>query len=582
MYHENMPKRTFTAMHVATTRRTYKDRVYESHLLRRTYREDGKVKHQTLANLSHLPSEAIEAVRRVLSGERLIADTDAISITRSLPHGDGAAVLAMARRLGFDTLLGPPGQARNTALGLIIAQVLSPQSKACSATWFADTTFGVDLGLTGLHTDVLYDAMDYLLANKERIEKALIARHLGNDSYVYYDLSSSWVEGTKNELAAFGYSRDGKRGKRQVEYGVIATSAGLGLAVEIFAGNTSDPASFIEVAQGAKDRFGLDHVVFVSDRGMITSARIDALKQASGFGWVTAVRAPQIKELLVSGAIQPTLFDQVNLVEITCPEYPGERLVACRNPFLAASRSRKRQELLAATEQDLDKIVTSVNDRRLRAAEKIGLRAGKVLGRHKMAKHFDIQIAQDHFSYARKTESIEAEASLDGIYVIRTSEPVDVLSPQGAVATYKSLANIERNFRSMKTVDVNIRPIRHRLADRVRAHAFICLLAAHLVWHLRKAWAPLTFTDTQPPVRTDPVTPAKRSQSADIKCAARYRPDGQELRPFQGLLDHLATLTRNTCTVPGTSTTFDLLSEPTPTQKEAFELINTTIPLHLT
>ena len=568
-------------MHVVTTRRTYKDRLYETHLLRRTFREDGKVKNETLANLSHLPPEAVEAVRRVLRGERLVADTDAFAIERSLRHGDAAAVLGMARRLGFAELLGPPSPVRDAALGLICAQVLEPASKAAYTSWFSDTTLGVDLGLVGLHTDAAYEAMDFLLEHKDRIESALVRRHLSEGSFVCYDLSSSFVEGSHNELAAFGYSRDAKRGKRQIEYGVVATTEGLPVAIEVFPGNTADPKSFVEVVDATKSRFGLSHVVFVGDRGMITSARIAALREAGGFGWVTALRSPEIKALVADGAIQPSLFDEVNLCEIAHPDYAGERLVACKNPFLAAERARKRDALLAGTEADLEQVAAAVSAGRLRDPGKIGLRAGRVLHRHKMAKHFEIEIGEGRFSYSRKTEAIEAEAALDGIYVIRTSEGSDALSPEAVVATYKSLANIERGFRTLKSVDLHIRPIRHRLADRVRAHAFICLLAAHLVWHLRKAWAPLTFRDEAPPDRADPVLPAVRSASASAKAATRRRRDGQELRPFQGLLDHLATLTRNTCQVPGTVVTFERLAEPTETQRKAFELIDVPVPLRL-
>ena len=568
-------------MHVVTTRRAYKDRVYETHLLRRTFRDDGVVKNETLANLSHLPPEALDAVKRVLHGERLVADTDSFSIKRSLRHGDAAAVLAMAKRLGLVELLGPPSKLRDVALGLICAQVLEPASKAAYTSWFSDTTLGVDLGLEHLHTDVLYEAMDVLLERKDAIEAALVHRHLFDGSFVCYDLSSSYVEGSHNELAAFGHSRDGKRGKRQIEYGVIATTKGLPVAIEVFPGNTADPKSFIEIVRATKERFGLSRVVFVGDRGMITSARIAALKEDGGFGWVTALRATEIKALVADGAMQPSLFDEVNLCEIVHPDYEGERLVACKNPFLAVERARKREALLLATEVDLGKVAASVQAGRLKDPGKIGLRAGRVLHRHKMAKHFELEIDEGHFSFSRTTETIEAEAALDGIYVIRTSEDVDALSSDQVVATYKSLANIERDFRTMKSVDLHIRPIRHRLADRVRAHAFICLLAAHLVFHLRVAWAPLTFRDEAPPERSDPVVPAVRSASASAKAAARRRADGQELRPFQGLLDHLGTLTRNACQVPGTAVTFERLAEPTPTQRKAFELIDAPIPLRL-
>ena len=569
-------------MHVATTTRRHGSRVYTTTLLRQSYREDGKVRHRTLANLSHLPEETIELIRGSLAGTAFVPAGRAFSTLRSLRHGDAAAVLGLARRLGLPELLGPPSPVRDVALGLVCAQVLEPASKAAYTSWFSDTTLGADLGLVDLHTDALYEAMDYLLAGKERIEAALVSRHLKEGSFVCYDLSSSFVEGAHNELAAFGHSRDGKRGKRQIEYGVIATTEGLPVAIEVFPGNTADPTSFVEIVEATKERFGLSHVVFVGDRGMITSARIAALKAAGGYGWVTALRAPDIKALVKDGAIQPSLFDEVNLCEIAHPDFAGERLVACKNPFLAAERTRKREALLAATEADLAKVAVAVSAGRLTDPGKIGLRAGRVLNRHKMAKHFDLEIGEGTFSYSRRTEAIAAEASLDGIYVIRTSEGAEVLPADAVVATYKSLAHIERDFRTMKSVDLHIRPIRHRLADRVRAHAFLCLLAAHLVWHLRKAWAPLTFRDEAPPGRTDPVLPAMRSASAATKASTRRRADGQELRPFQGLLDHLATLTRNTHRIAGSEVAFDQLSEPTPTQQKAFELLELPIPLRLT
>jgi transposase len=568
-------------VHVVTARRRYKDREYETHLLRRTFREDGKVKNETLANLSHLPPEALEAVRRVLRGDTLVSAQDAFTITRSRRHGDAAAVFQLARKLGFDKLFGPPCRERDVALALVCSQVLEPASKAAYTTWWEDTTLGVDLSIAGVHTDELYDSMDWLYSRKDAIEGALVARHIKDGDLVCYDLSSSYVEGTKNELAAFGHSRDQKHGKRQVEYGIVATPDGLPCAIEVFSGNTSDPKSFIAVVEAMKSRFHLEKVVFVGDRGMITKARIDALKEAGGYGWVSALRAPEIKELLRSGSIQPSLFDTQNLCEITHPDYPAERLVACKNPFLADERAKKREALLSATEADLDKVRDLVEAGRLRDPAKIGLRAGRVLNRHKVAKHFSLEIQEGSFSFTRKQDAIAEEASLDGIYVVRTSEPQTALSANDVVFTYKSLANLERDFWSLKTVDVNIRPIRHRLADRVKAHAFICMLAAHLVYHLRKAWAPLTFKDESPPERDDPVAPALRSKKASTKAAHRRQPTGASLRPFQGLLDHLGTLTRNSCAVPGTTVTFERLAEPTETQRRAFELIGEPIPLRL-
>jgi transposase len=569
-------------MHVATTTRRHGDREYKTTLLRQSYREGGKVRHRTLANLSYLPEATIELVRASLAGTAFVPASEALVTIRSLPHGDVAAVWGLAEKLGFKELLGPACRERDVALALICSQVVEPASKAAYATWWEDRTLGVDLGIAGVHSDEAYAAMDWLLARKETIEKALVTQYLGDGSLVCYDLSSSWVEGQHNELAAFGHSRDGKRSKRQIEYGVVASTEGLPCAIEVFAGNTSDPKSFEAIVEVIAERFALQRVCFVGDRGMITSARVEALRTHSGIDWVTALRATEIKKLVKDGVVQPSLFDEVNLVEISHPDYDGERLVACRNPFLAQERARKRAELLDATEADLAKVKAQVDAGRLRDPGKIGLRAGRVVNRHKMAKHFTLEIEEGRFSFSRNADAIATEAELDGIYVIRTSLGEDKMPADEMVKTYKSLSNVERNcFRHMKTVDLEIRPIRHRLADRVRTHAFLCMLGAHLTWHLRKAWAPLTFTDEAPPERADPVAPARRSQGASAKAARRAQRDGTPLRPFQGLLDHLATLTRNTNKVAGTEVTFEQLTEPTPTQHQAFELLGIPIPLRL-
>ena len=404
-----------------------------------------------------------------------------------------------------------------------------PSGKAAHTTWWSDTTLCVDLGLTQLHTDAWTRRWTGSSRAQPAIEATLVRRHLAEGSLLCYDLSSSFVEGAHNELAAFGHSRDGKRAKRQVEYGVVATREGLPVTIEVFPGNTSDPKGFVEIVWVTKARFGLSRVVFVGDRGMITSARIAALKEAGGFGWVTALRAPEVNALLRGGAVQPSLFDKQNLCEIAHPDYESERLVACKNPFLAAGRAREREALLRATAADLAKVVVSVSSGRLRDPGKIGLRAGRVLNRHKMGKHFDVEIVDGHFSLARKQDAIAEEARLDDIHVIRTSETDDALSPGALVETYTSLTHIERDFRTMKSVDLRIRPIRHRLADPVRAPAFICLLPAHLVFNLRAAWAPLTFQDEQPSRREEPVLPAVRARSASAK--ARRQRDGSRA-PF--------------------------------------------------
>lgn len=570
-------------MHVARVVRKYKDREYVSHLLRRSYRQDGKIRHETLGNISSLPPETIELIKGSLQGTSYLPASDAISTLRSLHHGDVAAVWAMADKLGFKKLLGPACKERDLALALVCSQVVEPASKATYATWWEDTTLGVDLGIAGVHTDEAYAAMDWLYGQKEAIEKSLVRRHLKDGSLVCYDLSSSYLEGSHCELAAFGHSRDGKRGKRQIEYGVVATTEGLPCAIEVFPGNTSDPKSFTRIVEVVRDRFKLNKLCFVGDRGMITSARVDALRGIGGLDWVTALRSTEIKALVRDSAIQQSLFDEQNLCEIAHPDYVGERLVACKNPFLAAERARKRAELLVATEAELDKVRVAVEAGRLRDAGKIGLRAGRVVNRHKMAKHFTLEIEDGHFAFSRKEEAIAAEAALDGIYVIRTSLAGEAMSAPEVVATYKSLANLERNcFRHMKSVDLEIRPVRHYLADRVRTHAFICMLGAHLTWHLRRAWAELTFTDEDPPERLDPVAPAKRSAHASAKAAWRMKPDGTRLRSFQGLLDHLASLTRNTHRVAGSDACFDQLTEATPVQRRAFELLGIPIPLRIT
>jgi len=578
---ENEPvPRKSDAVHVSTTRRQYKDRVYTAHLLRRSYREDGKVKNETLANLSPLPDPAIDAIRAVLKGQTLVPFDSQFDITRSVQHGAVAAVWGLSQRIGLTNILGPICPERDDALALIVSQVVEPASKASYNSWWQDNSMGIDLGLTGAHTDRAYRALDWLYERKDAIETALVAEHLGEGAMVCCDLSSSWVEGSHCPRAAFGHSKEGKRGKRQIEYGAVATTLGLPLAIEGFAGNTSDPASFAHAVEVVRNRFHLPSVVFVGDRGTITKARIEQLRQLPGLSWITALRAPQIRALVEDYSIQPSFFDQSNLAEIAShPNYPGERLVVCRNPELAEERAHKRLALLDATEADLTQVKVAVDAGRLHDPARIGMRVGKVVGRHKVAKHFQLDIVAGKLFFSRKQESIDSEAALDGIYVIRTCVGADVLTAAQTVAIYKSLSNLERDFRTMKTVEVEIRPIRHHLADRVRAHAFLCMLAAHLVWYLRREWAELTFRDQSPQPHPDPVAKAHRSQAASTKAASRHQPDGAEVRSFQALLDHLATLTRNTCQVPGTDLTIEKLSIPTPTQRRAFELLQIPIPL---
>jgi len=574
-----------SAVHVTTQRRHYtgkdgRERVYETHLLRRSWREDGKVRNETVANLSKLPAETIELVRASLAGERFVPAGQQAQVTRSLPHGHAAAVHAMARKLGFPALLGPSGPDRDLAYALVISRVLRPASKLSTAAWWGDVTLGADLGVAGAGTDDIYAAMDWLVTRQDDIEKELARRHLREGGIAMFDLSSSWVEGRHCELAASGYSRDGKRGKAQIEYGLLTDSDGRPVAVRVLAGNTGDPKTFPEAVDAVRGTFGLRQMIMAGDRGMITSARIKDLRQLEGMAWITCLRSPAIRKLMNDGGpLQLSLFDEQDLAEITSPDYPDERLIACRNPFLAAERARKRDDLLAATEEDLRAIAAQVAAGRLKDPGKIGLRAGRVPNKRKMAKHFILDIAERRISWQRDQASIGTEALTDGIYVIRTPVPAETLDAPAAVAAYKNLSRLERDFRTIKADDLDLRPIWHRLEDRVRAHVLICTLACYLTWHLRKTWAPLTYADEHPPHRGNPVAPARRSPSADAKAARKTGPGKQPIRSFRDILDHLATLTRNElrygqAVVPA-------LAEPTPDQRRAFDLIGTPIPLTL-
>jgi Transposase DDE domain len=570
-------------MHVVTTRRHYKDKVYETHLLRRSFREGGKVRNETLANLSHLPAEVIELVRRSLRGEAFVGAGEGFEIARSLPHGHVAAVVSQAAKLGFPDLLGPACPQRDLAFSLVVARVCRPGSKLATARWWADTTLAADLGVADASSDDVYGAMDWLLARQPTIEAALARRHLTAGGLVLYDLSSSWVEGSHCPLAARGYSRDRKSGRAQIEYGLLTDAEGRPLCVEVFAGNTADPTAFISAAETVRGRFGLTNVVMVGDRGMITSARIRALREVGGLGWVTSLRAPAVAALAgADGPLQLSLFDESNLAEIAHPDYPGERLVACRNPALAAERARTRTELLVATEALLAKVAASVGAGKLRDQAKIALRVGRCVNRYKMAKHFDLDIAEGRFAYSRKGSAIATEAALDGIYVVRTSVGADNMSAAEVVEAYKRLTLVEADFRSLKAVDLDLRPIYHHLSDRVRAHVLICMLAAYLVWHLRRAWAPMTFTDEDRPARADPVAPARRSAAAQAKASGRRTAEDEVAHSFTSLLDHLATLTRDEIVFTGgAGARIHKLANATPAQRKAFELIDSAVPMTL-
>jgi len=566
---------------------------YSSAYLRRTYRDGGTVKNETVANLSALPDHVIDLIDAGLKGQQLVPAAGAVTITGSLPHGHAAAVHAMAARLGLPALLGPAGRHRDLALALIISRVVKPGSKLSTLTWWAGTTLGADLGVADASTDDLYAAMDWLGHRQDAIEAGLARRHLAPQAnpskMALFDLSSSWVEGSHCPLAARGYSRDGRKGTLQIEYGLLTDPEGRPVAVRVFPGNTGDPAAFTAIADVVRTKFGLTQMVMVGDRGMITSARIDALnqrddgtRQPDAYGWITALRAPAIRKLMADdGPLQLSLFDQQDLAEITSPDFPGERLIACRNPVLAADRARKREDLLAATEKLLAPLIARVQAGRLQGAGEIGVEVGKVIAAYKTAKHFEVTITDTTLAIERRQDRIDAEAVLDGFYVLRTPVPAAELDAAAVVTAYKNLKYVERDFRHIKSDDLDLRPVFHRLEERVKAHVLICMLACYLTWHLRRAWAPLTFTDQDPPQQDNPVTPARRSARAQAKASGQHDPAGRPYHSFRGLLEHLATLTRNQVRFAGTRTTVPVLAEPTSTQRDAFDLIGVPIPLTL-
>ena len=572
-------------MYVESPSKTYRSRngqtrTYRTHLLRRSYRDGGKVKKETLANLSALPDTAIAALKASLSGSVLVDTGDMFEIERSLPHGHVAAAHVMASRLGLKKLLGPDCLERDLAYGLIIARAVAPASKLATTRWWADTTLGADLGIANASTDEVYAALDWLLSRQDAIEKKLAGRHLEAGGLALFDLSSAWLEGRSCPLGAFGHSRDGKKNREQIEFGMVTSRAGIPVAVRVFPGNTSDSVAFGEIIPVVRHKFGLDEVILVGDRGSVTKVRIGQLQALPGAGWITALRAPAIAALARDdGPLQMSLFDDQNFAEITDPRYPGERLICCRNPALAAQRAAKRESLLAATEEELGKIRASVQAGRLKAAGKIGIKVGKVINKRKVGKHFITDIGDGRFSWRRDEEKIAAEAALDGIYVIRTSATTGKLATAETVEAYKDLGNLERDFWSMKAEDIDLRPIYHYLENRVRAHILLCMLATYLTWHLRQALAPLTFTDNTKPAREDPVVPARRSTAAAAKDAGKVTPDKLPVRGYHELVTHLATLTRNTVSFAGKR--LEKLATPTPEQRRVFELLGKPIPLRL-
>ena len=563
-------------------------------LLRESYREGGKVRKRTLCNLSHWSTAHIEGLRGVLRGGIVIpAERDAFTVTRSLPHGHVAAALGTARRIGLDRILGPrehgPAKAggdryRDLVMALIVGRILDPMSKLAASRALspatASSSLGEVLGLGEVDDDELYAALDWLLARQPAIEAALAKRHLTNGTLVLYDVSSSYMEGHCCPLAKRGYSRDGRKGTLQIVYGLLCAPDGCPVAIEVFDGNTGDPMTLAPQIGKLKQRFHLDHVVLVGDRGMITQARITEDIKAAGLDWITSLRAPMIKALVSSGALQLSLFDQRDMASITSPDFPGERLVVCRNPDLADQRTRKREDLLVATERELARIKTAVVRKRdpLRGTAAIALAVGAVLNKHKMRKHFDLDITDAAFSFTRKTAEIAAEAAIDGIYVVRTSALAETLDDADTVSGYKSLSLVERAFRCIKTVDLHVRPVYHRLADRVRAHVFLCMLAYYLEWHMRQRLAPMLFDDTDKQAaeaqRASVVAQAQRSSAAVKKQTTGLTEHGLPVHSFQTLMADLATVVRNTIITAITPDyPLTVITRPTPIQQKAFDLL---------
>ena len=555
-------------------------------LLRESYRDGGKVKKRTLLNLSDWPCERIAGFKMLLKGGTVIPqDQNSITIIRSLPHGHVSAALGTARKIGLDRLLGPDGnRCRDLILALVVNRILNPGSKLAAARALspdtATSSLGQQLGLGVVGEDELYSALDWLAVRQPAIEAALAKRHFTGGTLVLYDVSSSYLEGRCCSLAQFGYSRDGKRGKLQIVYGLLCATDGCPVAIEVFAGSTADPATLTSQVTKLRRRFGLDHVVLVGDRGMITQARITEDLKAAGLDWITALRAPAIKALRDAGALQMSLFDERDMAAITAPDFPGERLIVCRNRRLGAERARKREDLLLATERDLARIAAAVARKRqpLRGQADIGIAVGAVIDQHKMAKHFALAITDTCFTFTRKADEITAEAALDGIYIVRTSLPATALDDTATVRNYKSLSLVERAFRCLKTVDLQIRPVYHWLADRVRAHVFLCMLAYYLEWHMRQRLAPMLYDDTEKDaaeaLRASVVAKAERSASAITKQTTGRTEDGLPVHSFRTLLADLATLTRNTLvTALDPQHTLTLTARPTPLQQKAQDLL---------
>jgi transposase len=548
-------------------------------LLRESYREGAKVSKRTLANLSSLSAAQIEAIRAALRGEALQPVAQSFEITASRSHGHVQAVGEAMQRLGFASLIASkPCRERELVLAMVASRIVAPHTKLATTRWWHTTTLAEDFGVADANEDDLYAAMDWLLARQDRVQKKLAARHLSAGGLVLYDLSSSYFEGSCCPLAKLGYSRDGRRGLLQVNYGLLTDARGCPVAVSVYAGNVADSLTLMPEVKRLREAFGVEQLVMVGDRGMISNKAIAELRESDGIAWITALKSVSIRALVEQGQLQLDLFDERNLLELSSPDYPGERLVACRNLELAKLRTHKRQELLAATEHNLDKIKARVDAGKLVSQDEIGLRVGKVVNQYKVAKHFELAIGDTTFTFARKHDNIAAEAALDGIYIIRTSVSAAQMDAPQCVRNYKSLANVERAFRSLKTIDLKVRPIHHRTADRVRAHIFLCMLAYYVEWHMREAWRELMFADTdqQAKATRDPVAPARRSKAAQAKAARHTLDDGTPVHSFSTLMTELATIVRNTCRTPNAgpdAPTFEVLTTPNAKHQRAFELL---------
>jgi transposase len=569
-------RRQSGAMHVAKIERRHGERVYTSYLVRRSVREGRRVRHETIANVSRLPGHAIEALGRALSGEAVLAPGERLALENPLPAGHVEAVLGMARRLELSRLLDRrPSPARELVLAMIVQRVLCPGSKLEMARAFQRTTLASELGLEGIDQDDLYRAMDWLVARQGRIEDGLARRHLRDGELVLYDVSSSYFEGRTCPLAARGYSRDGKRGTPQIVYGLLCDGNGRPVAVEVFEGSLHDDKTLPRQLEKLRRRFRLRRIVVVSDRGMVTKANLEAMREAQGVAWITALKAPQVGRLVNDGALQLSLFDEQNLAEIEAPErYPGERLVVCRNPLVAEERARKREALLEATEAELAPIRERVERGTLRGEAELALAVGAVWNRYRVKKHFELEIEDDRFSYRRREEQIAPEAALDGVYVLRASVSAEALRTDEVVRSYKLLKEVERAFRSFKG-PLEVRPVHHRLSERVRAHVFLCTLAYYLEWHLRQAWRELTFKDECPPVQPDPVAKARRSPEAERKARSKRTTSGEPCHSFRAVLAELARRTETTVRIPGSEAAFTQLSESNELQARALELVRT-------